>query len=192
VSVAADLIRQSRQAKGLTQRDLAARVGLPQSTVAAIEAGRRDPSSTTLARHLRSTGHRLITVATTGGTAAEAAEEIAVALAAGNESGAFRSLIQLCDDLAAEQGPIRLALTLTAAPLIGDRRYDAFIAAAAEHYLAVEDLPAPSWTSQPERFARPIWFVAGIPGYEADAYRTAPISFVRHGVLVNASELSSV
>ena len=113
-------------------------------------------------------------------------------MAAGQRSEAFRSLIQLCDDLSAEAGPVRSALCIPAAPLTGDRHYDAFISAAVEHYLALENLPVPPWTSEPERFARPIWFVAGIPGLEADAYLTAPISFVRHGVLINASELASV
>lgn len=39
------LIQLRRQA-GLTQQDLAARVGLTQSMIAHIEAGKRDPSTT--------------------------------------------------------------------------------------------------------------------------------------------------
>lgn len=164
---------------------------MPQPSLATIETGKRDPGSSTIDRLLGATGHRIIAIPTLRASAADTAAAVEAALAVGNDSAAFRSLIQLCDDLSAEEGPVRIALCLTAAPLTGDRRYDAFIAATVEHYLAVLELPVPSWTSEPARFARPIWFVAGIPGFEADAYVTAPSSFVRHGVLINRSELAS-
>ncbi len=44
---------------GLTQRALAERAGLPQSTVARIETGRTDPSVTLLSRLLRPCGYDL-------------------------------------------------------------------------------------------------------------------------------------
>lgn len=56
---AADLVRQTRSAAGLTQRRLAALAGIPQSTVARIEAGTIDPRTQTLQRVLAAMNHDL-------------------------------------------------------------------------------------------------------------------------------------
>jgi transcriptional regulator with XRE-family HTH domain len=45
-----DLLFAVRRAAGLSQRELAQRTGVPQPTIAAIEAGRRDPRVGTLAK----------------------------------------------------------------------------------------------------------------------------------------------
>lgn len=47
------LLFMARRAKGLTQRALAAKVGVPQSTVARIERGTIDPRASTLDRLFR-------------------------------------------------------------------------------------------------------------------------------------------
>src|SRR5688500_15007812 len=53
---AAMRIRQARQARGWTQRKLALRAGVPQSTVGRIEAGIVDPRVSTIQRILRACG----------------------------------------------------------------------------------------------------------------------------------------
>lgn len=50
---AAAQVRQARHARGWTQRTLAVRAGVPQSTVGRIEAGLVDPRSRTVDRLLR-------------------------------------------------------------------------------------------------------------------------------------------
>lgn len=50
---AADLLKRARSDAGLTQRELAARVGMPQSAVARIESGAADVRVGTLDRLLR-------------------------------------------------------------------------------------------------------------------------------------------
>lgn len=50
---AAAILRQARYGAGLDQRELAARSGVPQSTVARIETGRTVPRLDTLDRLLR-------------------------------------------------------------------------------------------------------------------------------------------
>ena len=50
---AADLLKRARSDAGLTQRELAARVGVPQSAVARIESGAADVRVGTLDRLLR-------------------------------------------------------------------------------------------------------------------------------------------
>lgn len=46
----AESLKQRRQDAGLTQRELAARTGVPQPNIAAYESGRRSPSAGTRAR----------------------------------------------------------------------------------------------------------------------------------------------
>ncbi len=58
-TVAGSLVWQARTDAHLTQRELAAAAGVPQSTVAAIEGGRRQPSIPLLQRLLRAAGKDL-------------------------------------------------------------------------------------------------------------------------------------
>jgi transcriptional regulator with XRE-family HTH domain len=52
VSMAGRMVREARGRAGLTQRQLAARSGIPQETIARIERGRADPRVMTLDRLL--------------------------------------------------------------------------------------------------------------------------------------------
>lgn len=52
-------LRLARRRAGLTQRTLAARAGVPPSTVARIETGTLDPRIGTVERILRACGHAL-------------------------------------------------------------------------------------------------------------------------------------
>jgi uncharacterized protein len=57
--VAANLVLSARLGAGLTQRDLAHRLGVSQPTVAAYESGRRQPTVPTLSRILAAAGFDL-------------------------------------------------------------------------------------------------------------------------------------
>ena len=59
MSMAARMLRHSRRSAGLTQRALAARTGVPQETIARIEAARVDPRVSTLDRLLEGCGYGL-------------------------------------------------------------------------------------------------------------------------------------
>ena len=52
MSMAGRMVREARQRAKLTQRQLAAKSGIPQETIARIERGRSDPRVTTLDRLL--------------------------------------------------------------------------------------------------------------------------------------------
>ena len=56
---AQELLRAARAEAGLTQRELAARTGVAQPTIARVEAGAADPRVETLDRLLRACGHTL-------------------------------------------------------------------------------------------------------------------------------------
>jgi transcriptional regulator with XRE-family HTH domain len=57
--IAARMLRHARRRAGLTQRELAARVGIPQETISRIESGRIDPRVSTLDRLLEGCGFGL-------------------------------------------------------------------------------------------------------------------------------------
>jgi transcriptional regulator with XRE-family HTH domain len=57
---AATLLRTARHDAGLSQRALAAASGTSQPAVAAIEAGRKQPTAATLDRLLRAAGSELV------------------------------------------------------------------------------------------------------------------------------------
>jgi predicted nucleotidyltransferase/DNA-binding XRE family transcriptional regulator len=62
---AADLVTAARAKRRMSQRELARAAGVPQSTVAAIESGRRQPSVAMLERLLDAAGFRLETLVNT-------------------------------------------------------------------------------------------------------------------------------
>src|ERR1700737_4120004 len=53
------LVRQARREAGLTQAELARRVGVSQPEIARLERGNSNPTWDTLVRALRATGHEL-------------------------------------------------------------------------------------------------------------------------------------
>ena len=52
MSMAGRMVREARRRANLTQRQLSAKAGIPQETIARIERGRVDPRTTTLDRLL--------------------------------------------------------------------------------------------------------------------------------------------
>jgi len=63
---AATLLRHSRHRAGMTQRQLAAAAGTPQSTIGRIESGRLNPTLDNLRHLLRAAGHDLELAAVAG------------------------------------------------------------------------------------------------------------------------------
>jgi transcriptional regulator with XRE-family HTH domain len=59
MSMAGRMVRFARSRAGLTQRQLAAKSGVPQETIARIERGRADPRLKTLDRLLEACGYGL-------------------------------------------------------------------------------------------------------------------------------------
>ena len=59
MSMAGRMVRNARQRAKLTQRELSAKAGIPQETIARIERGRVDPRVTTLDRLLEASGYGL-------------------------------------------------------------------------------------------------------------------------------------
>ena len=62
MSMAGRMLRDARRHAALTQRELAAKAGIPQETIARIERGRADPRTGTLDRLLEACGYGLETM----------------------------------------------------------------------------------------------------------------------------------
>jgi hypothetical protein len=120
------------------------------------------------------------------------AGRIAEALADGRTEEAWRWILQFVDDFRGSAPGGQATLTAKAPRPTGARHYDALLAALVEHLCTEARTAVPTWTGEPERFAEPWWFVAGLPGYRAAALRDSPISFKRHGVFVTAGAFDRV
>lgn len=186
---AAQLVREARRAVGLSQRDLADRVGIAQPALADIERGAHDTSSGQLDRLLRFTGYRVAILPTTASSAADWADLIYQELRSTrrSENVAFNALIGFSDELVAQSRPLQVALCVAPPATCGDRRFDAAIAAIVEHHLAATRLPIHDWVREPSRRLSEPWLVSPFTDPQ-----TVPKAFRRHGVLLAASELASV
>lgn len=183
------LLRQARRGSTLTQRELSRRADIAQPGIATVESGAHVPLVDRLDGLVARTGHRLAVLPTRSSTVADIADAVYQALRDGNRRRARRLLVQLNDDLASEHDGVRVALTVTPPATTGDRRFDAYIAALAEHYLVEERLPRPGWLNEPARYLDEPWIVDRFA--DADIESRTPPAFRRHGVLLDAAELAS-
>jgi len=121
---------------------------------------------------------------------ADVAVEVGGCLAEGDEASALRLAFR-CVELI-ECAPIeeRGALLSTPPALVGDRRFDALLAAIAEYVCARCGILAPAWVEDEGRFLEQWWFVSGIKSLHADAIVNSPISFARRGVFITAGALA--
>ncbi|HEX3489981.1 MAG TPA: hypothetical protein VHU92_11575 [Streptosporangiaceae bacterium] len=72
---------------------------------------------------------------------------------------------------------------------LADERWDALLAALAEHLAAQHDLAPPAWTEM--RVLRQPWFPAELKVQRADALVRAPAAFRKHGVYLSAADLEA-
>jgi transcriptional regulator with XRE-family HTH domain len=202
-AVTSQLLREARRTKGLSQRSLAQRAGVPQSTIAEIEAGRREPTLTLLSKIIESGGLsvdiQLAPLRRNSGisTARTIAERISGPKHQSlpepvRQDGALRAVLNLRDALRKASKETFGHLVGSPPSLTGDTRWDAFLAAVVEDEAARKDIPPPRWTNDPQRFQKPFWYLSDNPELHTWEFTTAPGAFVRHGVLAAEDELASV
>jgi transcriptional regulator with XRE-family HTH domain len=183
------LIRDARQAAGITQVELADRAGTAQPAVAAYESGGKTPNLTTLERLLGACEHDIEVLArprTRRGAAslAELSQTIEEDLRQGQEADALRLLFGFADDFRGSSRPGRIALLRDEPPGTGDARFDAALAGVAEFFAAEGAIPAPAWVNGSGRFVEPWWFVVSRPRFHAYTLANTPAVFARHGVFI--------
>ncbi len=186
---ASTLLRSARRSAGISQRTLAQRAGRRQPQIADVERGQHDVTVDVLTQLLTAAGHRLVVVPTTRTTPAETAEGIRDALLAARPDRALREALQLSDDLAACELPVRAALCAAEPETTGDIRYDALIAGLVE--LRLPGRSCPSWARSAARVLPNRWWVDETPGLAELNLAETPPALLRHGVVLAAGELVS-
>lgn len=74
-----------------------------------------------------------------------------------------------------------------------DPRWDAFLAAYAEHRCIEDGIKPPPWTLQRRRHLREFWYAGGCYAYDrVRTIVTTPITFEAHGIWIPREELTVV
>ncbi len=183
------LIRDARQAAGITQLELASRADTTQPAVAAYESGARAPNLTTLERLLDACDYDVAVLANPrvrrgAASLADLAQAIAEDLDRGREQDALRLLFGFADDFRGSSRAGRLALLRDEPPPTGDARFDAALAGVAELFAIEGAIVAPAWVNDRGRFVEPWWFVASRPEFHAYTLAHTPAVLARHGVFM--------
>jgi hypothetical protein len=88
-----------------------------------------------------------------------------------------------------EPADIQHSLLHQEPPPVGDERWDALLAALAEHLAAQHDLAPPDW-AESRVLGRP-WFPAELRIQRAEALVWAPAAFRKHGVYLSSRDLEA-
>lgn len=95
---------------------------------------------------------------------------------------------EFLDDFYAADLPTRQRLLEERPEWVGDRRFDAYLAALAEHLAVHYGLKVPAWVHEPERFLDRWWFPTRFQSLHAMAIVQSPASFRRRGIFVDETE----
>jgi len=99
----------------------------------------------------------------------------------------WRYVAEFLEEFSWEPGVERLQLLVEAPDGIGDERWDAFLAALAEHLAARDGRGAPEWVGF--RPLKRFWFPFNTAAARADAIVHAPAAFRSRGIYLSAHEL---
>ena len=153
MTTTAELIQTARTRRGLTQRALAARAGVEQSTIARIENGDVDPTWSTVNRLLKGAGFRLDDPTPTVPTLAESA------LPNGDIDW---TMVRAVTDRAAHF-PDEVALMIGAEPSVDASVVTRTVLAAIGAHLAEHhEIRSPRWVRHTRPLDRP-WHLSGTP-----------------------------
>lgn len=190
MTIAAGL-RRARLNAGVSLRRTASLSGVGASSLSGIENGRREPTSGTLERIAETLGVRIAVLPYVNRLSAAAATDAIRVYAADEPAAAYRTFLQLADDLAAADDYERFLLTAEEPRILGTRWDDA-VAALVEFRLA--GFVTPPWTAMRR----------GSPGAHWEPQRTrislpaltditdAAEPFRRRGIAISEGELQSV
>ncbi|HEX9890343.1 MAG TPA: helix-turn-helix domain-containing protein [Nitriliruptorales bacterium] len=191
-------LRAVRERHGLSQAEVAARVGTSQSAVARLEAGRVDPRLGTAERHARALGMRIEAVdADTRPSVVATAGAVGDAVAADGADEALRHVIQLLDDLRVLPPELVREVLRIDPGHTRSRRWDALLAAACERAAHEAGIEAPGWTASPSRFLDELWFpsediLGWFPvGLACSTLASSPPEFAIRGVFIDPATLES-
>ena len=184
---AATTVKQARDTAGLSRAALAARAGVPRSTVTRIEDGRVDPTIGMLRRLLGATQTALELSPRPCPALSLARLSDAWSPTAAGESIDWTRLRATVDELTLHPNALPTALE-TPPPRSGSARLDALLAGIAEKLADDAGLPRPPWTKTVPALAEP-WEAPGTPRIIARARAHAPEQFRDRNIFLSAAEL---
>jgi hypothetical protein len=116
--------------------------------------------------------------------------ELAGGLAKAADDGVRWKLVwEFLEEYRWETDEVQVSLLQDEPAEAGDERWDALLAALAEHLAAGHDLAPPRWT-EPRILQLP-WFPAQLRVQRAEALVWAPAAFRKHGVYLSARDLDA-
>lgn len=86
----------------------------------------------------------------------------------------------------------KFALVQEQPPQTGDLRYDAYLAALAEHLCRREGIPCPDWMDKPGYVLDRAWFLTSVPDLYPRAVVHSPVAFRRRLIFVDDTEFDRV
>jgi transcriptional regulator with XRE-family HTH domain len=179
MTATAEIIRTAREQRGLSQRALAERAGVEQSTIARIELGDADPAYSTVVRLLDAAGFRLPEPEPSIPTLAEAAS--------GGDDIDWTMLRSVTDQ--ASRAPSTVRLMIGAKPPDATGRIARTILAAVAAFLAEQaGERVPVWVRRTRPLAEP-WHPGGTPRMVRQTMAETPAALARFNVWLRASVL---
>lgn len=88
-----------------------------------------------------------------------------------------------------EAGAAALSLVDTEPHLTGLQRFDALLAAIAEHVTSRFGAPGPRWAENTDRFLTTPWWVSSLPSARVQALAGTPAAFRRRGIYLDRADL---
>jgi transcriptional regulator with XRE-family HTH domain len=189
---AAALLRRARLDAGLTQTRLADLADTAQSAIAAYESGTREPTLPVLTRMLAAAGMRLeldVLPDETLYRLCDLAQDI-MSIEPSNEKHRLRLVFEFLRHVQYDQRPLALLVAVEPEP-VGDKRFDALLAALAEHLCVHANIDPPAWVYESTRFLDQAWWVSGLASARAAALVHTPASLRRRGVMIDRRDLES-
>ena len=181
------VLKRARSQAGLSRRALAAKAGVPTSTVSRIEDGQSDPTLTMLNRLVEAAGSRLtVEVAPNG----ERPTLAALATAVDKDAQALRIDWTRLRGFAdwARQHPGELAEAISDPPARSGTPLDAILAAFAEQLADEHGIERPRWTRAVGPLSKP-WSPPATPRMIETAEANTPEPFRRRNLVLSRSAL---
>lgn len=172
-------VSASRARAILSNRHIGRVSGYPAQAIKAVTLRQGARTDLKAAGHRRPIG-RPFTVADTGAAIGRTDDEQA-------RLRIFFEFLRGAD----EAGTSALDLIVDEPALIGDPRFDALLAAAAEYVSARWGRPGPLWSACIERFLDAAWWVSDLPSARAFAAVWTPAPFRRRGIYLDRHDLTS-
>jgi transcriptional regulator with XRE-family HTH domain len=188
MTLGAVVLREAREAAGLSVRGLAASAGVAYSTIARIESGRLDPTTGMLDRLLEAAGCRLelSAVRVPVPRLADLTDAWGVD-PLGQDRPDWTRLRSLLDHLAEHPHQVGVALAPPPPPS-GSEFMDALLAGIAEKLCDDAGVPRPGWARRVPGVAMP-WISPGTPRMQSAARAGTPPQLAARNIFVRADSL---